>query len=154
MEVSQIFLFYPLLILVAKNKLYLFRKIANDLGISTDTVARRYKKLKQDGTIKPVIQINPTKIGYYTDAYFLLTFNSQQSFFDIIEQISKILVVILILKTSGVFDLTIKVMVKNIKQLIVIQNEITSIPNIINWETRLMKTAHSWPTPRDFKSAF
>ena len=64
-----------------------FSSISKELGISTDTVTRRYEKLKRNRDIKPVIQINPLKIGYRAFAIFKLSF-SQDNLSRSVEAIS------------------------------------------------------------------
>jgi DNA-binding Lrp family transcriptional regulator len=47
-----------------KNGRTPFRTIAQEIGISTDTVSKRYQKLKEKRLIRTCIQINPQKLGY------------------------------------------------------------------------------------------
>jgi DNA-binding Lrp family transcriptional regulator len=49
---------------LTKNGRLPFSKIAQEIGASTDTVARRYGKLRKDNFIKVSIQINPLELGY------------------------------------------------------------------------------------------
>ncbi len=49
---------------LAVNGRTTFKEIATELKVSTDTISKRYAKLKQNGDLKVVIQIDPTKIGY------------------------------------------------------------------------------------------
>ncbi|PVX25918.1 MAG: hypothetical protein CW691_03140, partial [Candidatus Bathyarchaeum sp.] len=41
-----------------------FSKISSELGVSTDTVIRRYNKLKETGTIQPILNVDIFKLGY------------------------------------------------------------------------------------------
>ena len=49
---------------LTKNGRLPFSKIAQEIGASTDTVARRYEKLRKNNFIKVSIQINPLELGY------------------------------------------------------------------------------------------
>src|SRR5208283_35308 len=49
-----------------------FTVLAKQLGISVDTVARRYENLRESGVIVSRIQIDPMKIGYHALAHFYL----------------------------------------------------------------------------------
>jgi len=131
-----------------------FRKIANDLKISTDTVTRRYKNLKQHGVIKTVIQINPKKLGYTAEAFIDLSYVAQQNGPHIIDILTKIPDVIKIIKTSGNFDLRLFVFVKSLEHLFKIQNKIANIENVTNIKITIQKIPHIWPVPRENTSTF
>lgn len=50
-----------------------FRKIAQELGVSPDTVINRYAALQKNGIIRgSTIVINPKKIGYQAMAVFMI----------------------------------------------------------------------------------
>lgn len=138
---------------LAKNGRESFRKIADELKISTSTIINRYRKLKRDGTIKVTIQINPIKIGYPAEAIFGLAFVPQQSL-PIVEKIAKIPDVTLILKTSGIFDLTVFLKIRNVEQLIAIQDEIANIPGITEIERMMLNAWPLMPYPREYISTF
>ena len=53
-----------------------FTRIAKEIGVSTDTVVKRYYKLTQKGSLKVSIQINPTKIGYTSILDFNVAFTA------------------------------------------------------------------------------
>jgi Lrp/AsnC family transcriptional regulator for asnA, asnC and gidA len=131
-----------------------FRKIAEELEISTDTVVRRYEKLKRNGDLKVIIQINPTKIGYYAFAIFNVACTSQDGLPNRVEALAKIPDVNFILKTSGNFDFVISVMIRDIKQLITIQEEIASTPGVTNMKIAVAKMFNVWPLPREIISTF
>ncbi len=139
---------------LAKNGRVPFRKIAKDLNISTNTVTKRYEKLKRNGTIKVSIQIDPTKIGYRASAWFYIAFLSQKSLSEIVETLAKIPDVNLIIKTSGVYDLLVEALIKDIDQLIAIQDEIASIESVAKMETHVMRPKPMFPLPREYISTF
>lgn len=131
-----------------------FRKIAKELKISTDTVSRRFRNLKQNGTIKATIQINPVKLGYYAQAYFSLEFVSQQSISDIVETLAKLPDIEKIIKTSGSFDVCIFVLIRNIEQFIAIQDEIAAISGIRKIHAVVQKITYPLPVPGSNMSTF
>jgi Lrp/AsnC family transcriptional regulator for asnA, asnC and gidA len=139
---------------LAKNGRVSFRKIAEDTNSSTNTVARRYEKLKRNGTIKVSIQINPIKIGYRAMAFFNITFLAQTSISTVVETIAKIPDVTTILKTSGAYDLTVKAMIKDIDQLLAIQDEITGIAGVTKVEIYLEQAVPVLLLPREYISTF
>jgi len=139
---------------LAKNGRVSFRKIAEDLNISTNTVVRRYEKLKRSGTIKVSIQIDPIKIGYRASAWFYVAFSSQTSLSAIVETIANIPDVNLIVKTSGVYDLLVEAMIRDIEQSIAIQDEIASIEGVAKMETHVIRPKPMLPLPQEYISTF
>jgi Lrp/AsnC family transcriptional regulator for asnA, asnC and gidA len=131
-----------------------FRKIAKELKISTDTVARRYRELRRNNVIKVLIQIDPTKIGFRGIAIFMITFAYEKTVSSVVATIAKIPNVTLIIKTSGNYDLSAFVMIKDIEQLMSVQDEITSIPGITYVQSAIMKSYSPWPGPKEYISTF
>ena len=139
---------------LAENSRLSFRKIAQEMDISTDTVSRRFKKLCKNGVIIPSIQINPTKIGYKATVFFNVSFISKQKLSNIVEIISQIPDIVLVLNISGHFDLSLMALVKNIEQLFSIQDELYKIPGITEMATKIVKTDPTLPFPCEHISNF
>ncbi len=139
---------------LAVNGRISFRKLAKELAISTDTVARRYKKLKRNGTIKVVIQLDTIKIGYHGYATFYIAFVSQNSLISMVENLCKIPDIVLIIQTSGSYDLLIEAMIKDLDQLLSIQDNIASMPGVARNEMHLSRPTPVFPTPREYISTF
>ncbi len=139
---------------LAENGRMSFRKIAQALGLSTDTVIRRYEKLVNSGAMKVSIQINPEKLGYHANLDFSIAFAFQKQTADVVEILTKIPDVIIIIKTSGDFDLHVTAMVRDTKQQFEIQEEIAKIPNIAKMETATRRIPSKWPTTGQHISTF
>ena len=131
-----------------------FRKISEEIGISADTIIRRFEKLKSSGNVKVSIQINPEKLGYCTILDFSIAFAFQQETDAILENLSKIPDVIIILKTSGDYDLHVTAMARDTEQQFRIQEEIAKIPNIARLETAARRIPNEWPTRTQHISTF
>jgi len=131
-----------------------FRKIANELKISTDTVTRRYRNLKQQGIIKTVIQINPVKLCYTAEAFIDLSYVPQNTAPNIVETLAKIPDVIKIIKTSGFFDLRLFVLLRNLEHLFTIQNKIAAITGVTKIKIVIQKTPYILPFSRENTSTF
>ena len=129
-----------------------FSKIAKDLKLSTDTVARRYEKLKQNDDLKVVLQIDPTKLGY--SGFVIFSINCSQDNLPTIDILSTIPDVNFVHKTTGKFDYVISLMVKDTEQLLAAQEKITSIASLTKMETAIGKMFNVWPLPREFTSTF
>ena len=131
-----------------------FRKIAEGLKISTDTVTRRYRNLKQHGIIKTSIQLNLEKLGYSAIAYIDLTFVHQPNAPNMADTLAEIPDVIKIIKTSGDFDLRLLTLIRNLEHLFALQNRITNIAGVTKIKTTLQKIPPIWPVPRENISTF
>ena len=96
---------------------------------------RRYEKLRQNGDLKVVARIDPTKIGYYAFGAFNFSF-SQEALAVNIEKISSTLDVNRIIKSAGYQDLTFTLMIRDINHFIEVQEEMAVLPNITKMEAR------------------
>ena len=139
---------------LAVNGRISFRKLAKELAISTDTVARRYEKLKRNGKIKVLIQLDTAKIGYHGYATFYIAFVSQSSLISMVENLCKIPDVVLVVQTSGSYDLMVEAMIKDLDQLLSVQDNITTMLGVAKSETHLSRPTPVFPTPREYISTF
>jgi DNA-binding Lrp family transcriptional regulator len=130
-----------------------FAEIAEPLGVSTETVVRRYERLRQNGDLKVVAQIDPTKIGYYAFGSFNFSF-SQEALAVNIEKISNTLDVNRIIKSAGYQDLTFTLMIRDINHFIEVQEEMAVLPNITKIEARLARMIRPWPMQQEFITTF
>ena len=127
-----------------------FNKIAKQLNTSIDTIARRYEKLKQEGNLKAVSQIDPSKIGYYAYATIKLTFASEYASASVMEKISNIPDVNLVIRTIGDYDYTLSLMIKNLDQLITTQRKIANMTNLTRMDVAIEKLFNKWPLNQEF----
>jgi DNA-binding Lrp family transcriptional regulator len=132
-----------------------FTKIAKEIGSSTDTVVKRYHRLREKGAIKVSIQINPNKIGYASILDFNIAFTALGGLSDtVVESLAKIPDVIIIAKTSGDYDLQLTAMIRDISQSFAIQDQIARISGITKIEASARKIPYRWPTPQQNISTF
>lgn len=131
-----------------------FNNIAKKLGISTSTVARRYDKLKCNGIIRAIIQINPEKIGYPRSAWLRLAIGSKGDLDSIAERIAKIPDVVGILKTTGIYDLTLNTRIKSLEHLTTLETEIAKISGIREMAPAMLNQFPVMPYPREHMSTF
>jgi DNA-binding Lrp family transcriptional regulator len=130
-----------------------FEGIAKPLGVSTETIARRYEKLKQNGDLKVVIQIDPTKIGYYAFALFQLSF-SKGVLTENIEKLSVTSDVNFIIKAAGYFDLEFTLMIRDINHFLEIQEQMVTLPHIAHMEVYVSRMFYPWPLQKEIISTF
>jgi Lrp/AsnC family transcriptional regulator for asnA, asnC and gidA len=132
-----------------------FTKIAKEIGASTDTVVKRYHKLREEGAIKVSIQINPNKIGYNSILDFNISVTTPGGLSDpIVESLAKIPDLIIITKTSGDYDLQLSAMIRDMVQAFAIQDQIARICGITKIEASARKIPDRWPTPQQYISTF
>ncbi len=130
-----------------------FSRIAGELKISTDTVSKRYERLKKNNHLKAVIRIDPTKIGYKAFAIFKMTF-SEDSLAKSIETLSLMQDFNFIHKVSGKFDCMASLMIRDIDQFTDVQEKILNMNYMTNIEIGVAKIFNAWPLPREFISTF
>jgi Lrp/AsnC family transcriptional regulator for asnA, asnC and gidA len=131
-----------------------FSRIGQSLGVSTDTVTRRYLRLVQNGYIKVSIQINPRLLGYKAIINFFLAFLSQSEMQKAVDSLSKITNITYIVKISGDFDLQITALVKEVEDIFTLNQEIMKIPYIGRIEAVVREIPPIWPGRRQHISTF
>jgi DNA-binding Lrp family transcriptional regulator len=131
-----------------------FRKIGKGIGISTDTVTRRYERLLKNNYIKPCIQIDPKKFGYQSILITYISLSSQDEMRPAATTLSRIPGVTYVVKTSGDYDLNVVAMVRDCNDIIAIIEKIEKNPYIRRIETTLREIPEKWPGPRQYLSTF
>ncbi len=139
---------------LSENSRESFRKIAKEIGISTDTVARRYKKLTESGAIRACIQVNHTKIGYPAWAFIDIAFVSQSDSSALARTLSQIPDLTQIIMKSGDYDMTINVMIKSIEELLAVQDKIIKLEGITKVNMRVSEAPKVFPSPCQYISTF
>jgi len=139
---------------LSRNSREAFGQIAQQIGTSLNTVAKRYKKLVENGIIKASIQIDPAKIGYQAMVNFNLAFASQNNTASVIKQLTAIKDNVLIVKTSGDYDLWVVVMIKDIGQFMATRDEIARIPGLTRLESRISPAEPPFPYPKEYITTF
>jgi DNA-binding Lrp family transcriptional regulator len=130
-----------------------FTELAEKIGLSTNTVLKRYYKLVENGSIKISVQIDPKKIGYTAILDFNIAFTTLRGLSDdIVESFAKIQDIIIITKTSGDYDLQLTAMIRDVEQLFAIQDQIARVHGVTQIETSSRKIPDKWPTPQQYIS--
>ena len=124
-----------------------FTQIAKQIGLSTETIIKRYNKLREGGSLKVSIQINPNKIGYSSILDFNIAFAVPGSLSNtVIGSLMKIPDIIIITRTSGDYDLQVTTMIRDISESFAIQDQIAKISGITKIEASARKIPERWPT--------
>jgi Lrp/AsnC family transcriptional regulator, regulator for asnA, asnC and gidA len=123
-----------------------FSDIAETLGVSNHTVIKRYNRLRKHGVLKVLVQINLNKIGYVAILDLSIAFTTIRGVsINIVDLLAKIPDVIIITKTSGDFDLQVTAMVRDLEQVLNIQDEISRIDGVTQIEASMRKIPEKWP---------
>jgi Lrp/AsnC family transcriptional regulator, regulator for asnA, asnC and gidA len=137
---------------LARESRISFRKLALQLGVSTDTISRRYEKLRTSGIIVPRIQINLEKIGYQATALFALKLTLEANASVIIKKISQIPDIFYIMESAGNDSIGAMLMVKDTKELLKTGDLISKIKGVHRLETTIQSLTKSWPIARTYTS--
>ena len=123
-----------------------FSKIAEQLGIGTDTVIRRYRRLKNEGIIHhPAIIVNIGKCGYEGHVFFFISTLPGADISRLYEQLSEMTNVMVVVMTIGDYDLHVYGIYANSEDLMRLHNELSSLEGIEDIAMASMPT-NSFPT--------
>ena len=136
------------------NSMQPFVKLSEQIGISINTVSRRYKKLIDCGVIKSTIQVDVLKLGYCANVSFALSFSSQVDPNDLIKEVLAIKNNYLTIKLNGPYDLIIHVLLRDLNQLLLIQKQIADLPGISRFEMLIYPVFPKWPINGAYISTF
>jgi DNA-binding Lrp family transcriptional regulator len=139
---------------LAKDGRAPFSSISKKLDIAVDTVCRRYAKLKENNTIKVIIQIDPLKVGYTAMAEYYLSLQSFEENKQVLDKLSHIADVSYISKISGDYDLIVAALVRDIDHVAEIKDEIYKCALVDRSEVKLLKVLTAWPSRKQNISTF
>ncbi len=132
-----------------------FRKIAQEIGTSTDTVSRRYRRLKKNGALTVTIQVNLSKLGYHAMFDIRIAYSSRTNSFEMLKNLVSIPDLVSLVKTSGDYDIHAIAFVRNLKHLLSIQDKMLGNPGITKFELTINdKFIDRYPIPCQFMSTF
>lgn len=131
--------------ILSENARMPFRKIAKQLDVSTNTVIRRYKKLRKDIAHFSSITLDLRKIGYIGTANFLIKVSHQHSMPKVFDEILRIPNVIVAIRVLGNVDIFVAAPVANFKQLFKLNQGISKIPGVMQIELSVTKPFPTWP---------
>lgn len=105
-----------------------FRRIALKLGISPETVRKRYEKMKKEGMINQcMISVNLEKIGYSGLTFLMI---ASKDIAGTVAHLKKTRNVISIAKTTGDSDILVMAVLKDIADLLSLVEGVKRLPNV------------------------
>ncbi len=120
-----------------------FKKIAQKLGIATNTVILRYKKLKKKVLPTSSIIINMKKLGFNAIATFYLKLASKDYQQQIYKNIIKIPNALVVGRFVGAYDVAVHFPLRNFEDLFDIRKALEKIEGISEIDFGLREI---WPT--------
>lgn len=117
-----------------------FSRIAKRIGVSTQTVIKRYNELKEKGAIKKAsAMVDIRKLGYEGVATLLITCSPGSNLPETIGQLKKTENVIVATEGIGDFEGYAMLAYKNVADLYERIHQIKRVPNIDNIDVSLTK---------------
>jgi len=139
-EIDQI-----ILSMLSENSRIHFKKIAEQLGISTQSVSRRYNRLRKGVSPYSSITLDLRKLGYVGTALFLIKVSPEQDATKVFQEILKIPNVITAIRTLGNFDMFIAAPFSDYENTFKLNQSITGIPGVMQIELLWGKPFPEWP---------
>jgi DNA-binding Lrp family transcriptional regulator len=122
-----------------------FRKIGEQLGISTQAVIRRYNHLKKDVLVYSSITVDLKKMGYLGYATLGTRVSNQYKTSEIFEKILKIPNIITAFRVLGPVHIVVGVPFANMEHLFKMYQEVAKIPGVTQIDLFLHKQFPEWP---------
>ena len=139
---------------LTQNSMQAFAKISEQIGISINTVSRKYKKLLYNRIIRPTVQLDLPKLGYYANVSFALACSSQIEPSDLLRNVLAIKNNYLTIKINGEYDLLIHILLRDLDQLLLTQKQIAQIPGVSRLEMLVYPALIPWPNRGEYISTF
>ena len=131
--------------ILSENSRMPFKKIAEELDISSKTVIQRYKKLRENLLTLSTVTLDLNKLGYPALANIYLKVSNRSKMSEIYAQLLQIPNLIVIIRFTGVYDLYCAVALENFEKMFEAYEKIRRIIGIETAEAFLVKMPPSWP---------
>ncbi len=122
-----------------------FRKIAEQLDISTKTVIQRYKRLRQNILTLSCITLNLNRLGYNAIGNLYIKVSNRSKITEIYNQLLKIPNVIVIIRLIGSYDLYVAIALEDFNQMFEAREKLNKISGIEKRDVIITPMARSWP---------
>lgn len=132
---------------LANNSRRSFRSIAEELGISTSNVIKRYRKLRKGRVfIRSAITVDLKKLGYVAWSINFLKLSPKGKISKIREQLLQLPNLLLLIEHVGSYDLRIDFPIAAVEDLFQITEQIRKIDDVEYVDSRMMRI-FPFPTP-------
>jgi Lrp/AsnC family transcriptional regulator for asnA, asnC and gidA len=130
---------------LSKNASMSFRKIAEKLGISPQSVIKRYNRMRKTVLSFSSITVDLRKLGYIGLAIFLVKASHKHTPSKVFDEIVRIPNVIVAHKCVGAIDINLVAPFSNFKQVLEVKQKICNTPGVSEIEIFLDELFPSWP---------
>jgi Lrp/AsnC family transcriptional regulator for asnA, asnC and gidA len=131
--------------ILSENSRTPFKKIAEELGISSKTVIQRYRKLRRNLLTLSTVTLDLNKLGYTALASLYVKASNRSKMQDICSQLLQIPNLIVIIKLIGAYDLYAAIAIENFEKLFEANEKIRRISGVETIEVILTPMCPSWP---------
>jgi DNA-binding Lrp family transcriptional regulator len=126
-----------------------FSMIQREIGVSIDTISRKYQRMRKNGIIKVVVQVSAEKLGYSGTLFARIKLRSRRDTESALHSLLKIQDIFGIVELSGEYNLRIFALIRDIHHLMMMQQKISNIPSFKEAEIVLERElTDSFPSPR------
>lgn len=122
-----------------------FRKIAQQLNLSTKTVIQRYRKLRQNLLTLSTVTLDLNKLGYNALANLYIKASNRSKMAEIYSQLLEIPNVIVIIRLIGAYDLYVALLLEDFNNLFEIKEKIRQINGLEKIDIYLTPVMPVWP---------
>ena len=131
--------------ILSKNADMPFRKVAKKVGVSTQSVIRRYNRLRKTVLPYSSITLDLRKLGYIGTAIFYIKTSHQHTTSDVFNELLRVPNVIVGFKCLGAIDMAVTAPFSNFNQLLKLKEEICKTPGVNQIELLVSKPFPTWP---------
>jgi Lrp/AsnC family transcriptional regulator for asnA, asnC and gidA len=132
-------------IAVSKRARTPFRRIAEQLGISTKTVIQRYKRLRENLLTLSAVALDLNKLGYGAIGNLYIKVTNRSKLTEIYNQLLKIPNVIVIIRLLGTYDLYVAVALENFDKMFETRSRLSKISGIEKRDVYITPMPPMWP---------
>ncbi len=132
-------------ILVSRNSRTPFRKIAEQLGVSTKTVIQRYKKLRENLLTLSTITVDLNKLGFKSLANIYVKVSNRSKMAEIYNRLLQIPNLIVIIRLIDTYDLYLAVVLEDFDKLFEVQDQLRKIDGLEKPDIFLRPVVPCWP---------
>ena len=138
---------YQILKILCKNSRTPFKKIAEQIGVSTQTVMRKYKKLKKTHFLLSAITVNLEKLGFQATLGLGIKVSSfeAQATSNVYNKLVTLPNIIVASKSLGPTNINLLVPIKEIADIFTLLEKISNIEGVEEIDVTLFKPHTAWP---------
>jgi DNA-binding Lrp family transcriptional regulator len=122
-----------------------FRKIAEQVGISTKNVIQRYRRLRKTVLTLSTITVNLSALGYNALSHMYLKIGNRSKMTEIYSQLLQIPNMIVIIRLIGSYDLYACVALEDFEAYFKVKEQIRCINGVEAIDTFLSEVPPAWP---------